>query len=98
MLFYSGECFKHIQAKVHVQAHGHIRTEEVIYLFCWIVYFCISQTVDKLREHLNRHLPRLGKKNIDSMVVNYVAKLVGSVCFCVCVCVCVESFCIAVVL
>jgi hypothetical protein len=32
--------------------------------------------VDKLREHLNRHLPRLGKKKIDVLVVNYVAKLV----------------------
>ncbi|XP_052371486.1 gamma-secretase-activating protein-like isoform X1 [Oncorhynchus keta] len=31
--------------------------------------------VDKLREHLNRHLPRLGKKKIDVLVVNYVAKL-----------------------
>ncbi|KAJ7983470.1 hypothetical protein DPEC_G00377940, partial [Dallia pectoralis] len=31
--------------------------------------------VDKLKEHLNRHLPRLGKKNIDVMAVNYVAKL-----------------------
>lgn len=35
------------------------------------------QTVDKLREHLNRLLPRMGKKKIDSLVVNYVAKLVG---------------------
>ncbi|XP_034019858.1 gamma-secretase-activating protein [Thalassophryne amazonica] len=35
----------------------------------------IGLTVDKLREHLNRHLPRLGKKKIDSLVVNYVAKL-----------------------
>ena len=35
------------------------------------------QMVDKLREHLNRHLPRLGKKRIDSLVVNYVAKLVS---------------------
>lgn len=43
---------------------------------------CVShlQTVDKLREHLNKHLPRLGKKKIDSLVVNYVAKLVGVVC------------------
>lgn len=32
--------------------------------------------VDKLREHLNRHLPRLGKKKIDLLVVNYAAKLV----------------------
>ncbi|XP_062850410.1 gamma-secretase-activating protein isoform X2 [Trichomycterus rosablanca] len=30
--------------------------------------------VDKLREHLNRHLPKLGKKKIDMLVVNYVAK------------------------
>lgn len=35
--------------------------------------------VDKLREHLNRHLSRLGKKKIDLLVVNYAAKLV-----CVC--------------
>ncbi|XP_044041604.1 gamma-secretase-activating protein isoform X2 [Siniperca chuatsi] len=35
----------------------------------------IGLTVDKLREHLNRHLPRLGKKKIDSLVVSYVAKL-----------------------
>ncbi|XP_041833881.1 gamma-secretase-activating protein isoform X2 [Melanotaenia boesemani] len=35
----------------------------------------IGLTVDKLREHLNRYLPRLGKKKIDSLVVNYVAKL-----------------------
>uniref|UniRef100_A0A3Q3FXM6 Gamma-secretase activating protein n=1 Tax=Kryptolebias marmoratus TaxID=37003 RepID=A0A3Q3FXM6_KRYMA len=35
----------------------------------------IGLTVDKLREHLNKHLPRLGKKKIDSLVVNYVAKL-----------------------
>ncbi|XP_068587479.1 gamma-secretase-activating protein isoform X1 [Cebidichthys violaceus] len=35
----------------------------------------IGLTVDKLREHLNRHLPRMGKKKIDSLVVNYVAKL-----------------------
>ncbi|XP_059182107.1 gamma-secretase-activating protein [Centropristis striata] len=35
----------------------------------------IGLTVDKLRDHLNRHLPRLGKKRIDSLVVNYVAKL-----------------------
>ncbi|XP_028306691.1 gamma-secretase-activating protein isoform X2 [Gouania willdenowi] len=35
----------------------------------------IGLTVDKLREHLIRHLPRLGKKKIDSLVVNYVAKL-----------------------
>lgn len=35
----------------------------------------IGLTVDKLREHLNRHLPRLGKKKIDSLVVDYVAKL-----------------------
>nr|XP_020455316.1 gamma-secretase-activating protein isoform X2 [Monopterus albus] len=35
----------------------------------------IDLTVDKLREHLNRHLPRLGKKKTDLLVVNYVAKL-----------------------
>ncbi|XP_044199242.1 gamma-secretase-activating protein isoform X2 [Thunnus albacares] len=35
----------------------------------------IGLTVDKLREHLNRHVPRLGKKKIDSLVVSYVAKL-----------------------
>ncbi|XP_026182155.1 gamma-secretase-activating protein isoform X2 [Mastacembelus armatus] len=35
----------------------------------------IGLTVDKLREHLNRHLPRLGKKRIDLLVVSYVAKL-----------------------
>uniref|UniRef100_A0A1A7XJ78 Pigeon homolog n=1 Tax=Iconisemion striatum TaxID=60296 RepID=A0A1A7XJ78_9TELE len=35
----------------------------------------IGLTVDKLREHLNRHLPRLGKKKIDLLVVKYVAKL-----------------------
>ncbi|KAG7240739.1 hypothetical protein INR49_026628, partial [Caranx melampygus] len=37
-----------------------------------------KETVDKLREHLNRHLPRLGKKKIDSLVVCYGAKLVGT--------------------
>ncbi|XP_029017237.1 gamma-secretase-activating protein isoform X7 [Betta splendens] len=35
----------------------------------------IGLTVDKLREHLNRHLPHLGKKKTDSLVVSYVAKL-----------------------
>ncbi|XP_047245254.1 gamma-secretase-activating protein isoform X2 [Girardinichthys multiradiatus] len=35
----------------------------------------IGLTVDKLREHLNRHLPQLGNRKIDSLVVNYVAKL-----------------------
>ncbi|KAM9328175.1 gamma-secretase-activating protein isoform 2-T2 [Pholidichthys leucotaenia] len=35
----------------------------------------ISLTVDKLREHLSRHLPRLGKKKIDLLAVSYVAKL-----------------------
>ncbi|XP_067110970.1 gamma-secretase-activating protein isoform X1 [Osmerus mordax] len=35
----------------------------------------IGQMVDKLKEHLIRHLPRLGKKRIDLLVVNYVAKL-----------------------
>eukprot|EP00063_Salmo_salar_P066056 XP_014040891.1 PREDICTED: gamma-secretase-activating protein-like [Salmo salar] len=37
----------------------------------------IGLMVDKLREHLNRHLPRLGKKKIDVLVVNYVAKLLS---------------------
>uniref|UniRef100_A0AAY4EJV2 Gamma-secretase-activating protein C-terminal domain-containing protein n=1 Tax=Denticeps clupeoides TaxID=299321 RepID=A0AAY4EJV2_9TELE len=35
----------------------------------------IGLTADKLREHLNRHLPRLGKKKVDVLVLNYVAKL-----------------------
>ncbi|XP_072311000.1 gamma-secretase-activating protein [Eucyclogobius newberryi] len=35
----------------------------------------IGLTVDRLREHLSRHLPRLGKKKIDLLVVNYVTKL-----------------------
>ncbi|XP_037098454.1 gamma-secretase-activating protein isoform X2 [Syngnathus acus] len=35
----------------------------------------IGLTVEKLRGHLNTHLPRLGKKKIDSLVINYVAKL-----------------------
>ncbi|XP_070710216.1 gamma-secretase-activating protein [Pempheris klunzingeri] len=35
----------------------------------------IGLTADKLREHLNRHLLRLGKKKIDLLVLNYVAKL-----------------------
>ncbi|XP_061524355.1 gamma-secretase-activating protein isoform X7 [Phycodurus eques] len=35
----------------------------------------IGLTVEKLREHLNTHLPRQGKKKIDSLVINYVAKL-----------------------
>lgn len=35
----------------------------------------VGLMVDKLREHLNRHLPRLGKKKIDLLVVNYAAKL-----------------------
>uniref|UniRef100_A0A3B1JA46 Gamma-secretase activating protein n=1 Tax=Astyanax mexicanus TaxID=7994 RepID=A0A3B1JA46_ASTMX len=35
----------------------------------------VGLMVDKLREHLNKHLPRLGKKKIDTLVVNYVAKL-----------------------
>ncbi|KAL2102444.1 hypothetical protein ACEWY4_001612 [Coilia grayii] len=35
----------------------------------------IGLMVDKLREHLSRHLPQLGKKRIDALVVNYVAKL-----------------------
>ncbi len=44
-----------------------------------IYLFFFFQMVDKLREHLNRHLSRLGKKKIDLLVVNYAAKLV-----CVC--------------
>ena len=47
--------------------------------------FLEFQTVDKLREHFNRHLPRLGKKKIDSLVVNYVAKLVGPLFVSVCI-------------
>nr|XP_057934601.1 gamma-secretase-activating protein isoform X2 [Doryrhamphus excisus] len=35
----------------------------------------IGLTVEKLREHLNTHLPRMGKKKIDALVVSYVAKL-----------------------
>ncbi|KAI4902672.1 hypothetical protein NFI96_030024 [Prochilodus magdalenae] len=35
----------------------------------------VGLMVDRLREHLNRHLPRLGKKKIDMLVVNYFAKL-----------------------
>ncbi|KAK1789537.1 hypothetical protein P4O66_015456, partial [Electrophorus voltai] len=35
----------------------------------------VGLMVDKLREHLNRHLPRLGKKKIDMLALNYVAKL-----------------------
>ncbi|KAL0967222.1 hypothetical protein UPYG_G00249390 [Umbra pygmaea] len=35
----------------------------------------IGLMVDKLREHLNRHLPRLGKNRIEGLVLNYVAKL-----------------------
>ncbi|XP_051543843.1 gamma-secretase-activating protein isoform X1 [Myxocyprinus asiaticus] len=35
----------------------------------------VGLMVDKLREHLNRHLSRLGKKKIDLLVVNYTAKL-----------------------
>ncbi|XP_057712255.1 gamma-secretase-activating protein isoform X1 [Corythoichthys intestinalis] len=34
----------------------------------------IGLTVEKLREHLDIHLPRLSKKKIDSLVINYVAK------------------------
>src|SRR4029434_8354313 len=68
---------------------------------CVCVCVCVWR-VDKLREHLNRHLPQLGKKRTDALVVNYVAKLV-CVCVCVCesrsvsVCVCVcESRCVCV--
>ncbi|XP_059361327.1 gamma-secretase-activating protein-like [Carassius carassius] len=35
----------------------------------------VGLMVDKLREHLNKHLSRLGKKKIDLLVVNYAAKL-----------------------
>ncbi|XP_059367266.1 gamma-secretase-activating protein [Carassius carassius] len=35
----------------------------------------VGLMVDKLREHLNRHLSGLGKKKIDLLVVNYAAKL-----------------------
>ncbi|KAA0721078.1 Gamma-secretase-activating protein [Triplophysa tibetana] len=35
----------------------------------------VGLMVDKLREHLNKHLPRLGKKKIDLLVLNYAAKL-----------------------
>ncbi|KAM9824651.1 gamma-secretase-activating protein [Neosynchiropus ocellatus] len=35
----------------------------------------IGLTVDKLREHLWRFLPRLGKKTIDAIAMDYVAKL-----------------------
>ncbi|XP_076862583.1 gamma-secretase-activating protein isoform X2 [Brachyhypopomus gauderio] len=35
----------------------------------------VGLMVDKLREHLNGHLPRLGKKKIDMLALNYVAKL-----------------------
>ncbi|RXM32313.1 Gamma-secretase-activating protein [Acipenser ruthenus] len=36
----------------------------------------IGLMVDKLREHLYRHVGHLGKKKIDTLVVNYVATLV----------------------
>ncbi|XP_060770256.1 gamma-secretase-activating protein [Neoarius graeffei] len=35
----------------------------------------VGLMVDKLREHLNKYLPQLGKKKIDMLVVNYVANL-----------------------
>ncbi|XP_048863306.1 gamma-secretase-activating protein isoform X2 [Brienomyrus brachyistius] len=35
----------------------------------------IGLMVDKLREHMNRHLPRLGKKKIERLVVSYVTNL-----------------------
>ncbi|XP_015208081.2 gamma-secretase-activating protein isoform X1 [Lepisosteus oculatus] len=35
----------------------------------------IGLMVDKLRDHINRHLNRLGKKRIDMLVVNYVAQV-----------------------
>lgn len=39
---------------------------------------CVSlgQMVEKLREHLNKYLPQLGKKKSEALVVNYVAKMV----------------------
>ncbi|TRZ00696.1 hypothetical protein DNTS_025542 [Danionella cerebrum] len=40
----------------------------------------VSLMVDKLRKHLNRHLSRMGKKKIDSLVVNYTAKLLDLIC------------------
>lgn len=47
---------------------------------CHCLLRVVFQTVDELREHLNRHLPRIGKKKVDLLVVNYVAKLVGNLC------------------
>ncbi|XP_053332386.1 gamma-secretase-activating protein isoform X1 [Clarias gariepinus] len=35
----------------------------------------VGLTVDKLRGHLNKHLPQLGRKKIENLVVNYMAKL-----------------------
>ncbi|XP_053719465.1 gamma-secretase-activating protein isoform X1 [Synchiropus splendidus] len=35
----------------------------------------IGLTVNKLREHLRRFVPRLGKKKIDAIAIDYVAKL-----------------------
>ncbi|KAG2460385.1 GSAP protein, partial [Polypterus senegalus] len=35
----------------------------------------IGLIVDKLRDHLNRHFSRLGKKKIDMLALNYVAEL-----------------------
>ncbi|KAI5614930.1 gamma-secretase-activating protein isoform X2 [Silurus asotus] len=35
----------------------------------------IGLTVEKLREHLNKFLPQLGKKKVETLVVNYTAKL-----------------------
>lgn len=52
---------------------------KIIIYVSYILFVFPFQMVDKLREHLNRHLPRLGKKKIDLLVVNYAAKLV---CFC----------------
>ncbi|KAK3558262.1 hypothetical protein QTP86_013938 [Hemibagrus guttatus] len=34
----------------------------------------IGLMVDKLRDHLNKYLPQLGKKKIEMLVVNYMAK------------------------
>ncbi|XP_039616966.1 gamma-secretase-activating protein isoform X2 [Polypterus senegalus] len=37
----------------------------------------IGLIVDKLRDHLNRHFSRLGKKKIDMLALNYVAELLA---------------------
>lgn len=80
---HSKVCLKHSNTELYSKPHKHTHacTENNQGAF----FFFALQTVDKLREHLNRHLPRLGKKKIDSLVVNYVAKLVGTRRACVCV-------------